>query len=374
MWDGFADAGADFLAIAMKHPEVLDAAHSIYAERLDERAQAVRRTIVEQLQSEGAYPFPEAPRSPVEQAERDLYNVVLVAARPALRGTRQQRSLSARLLKIALEERPEALDVILNEVLALPADVREELAALLRRSPLSALVRLGAELARRIDLLTGLRRLIYDLDESKRVTEVRHLHPLVREATWLFGDEWYLTRSELSLSSVIREVVDEETVLEEDLQVVQPDGRTGRVDLLLHRQYPESGYFRRLVVELKRPGLRLGQPELAQIKGYAKSLSDHPAVGPGRWQFWLIGSAIKPEIEDDLRQSYRPYGHVLQTDDYDVWVLTWGDVIDEALARYEFLREQLDYSVGQDDALDRLRERFGVLIPGPEATIPPSAR
>lgn len=373
MWDGFAEAGADFLTIEMKHPEVLDAAHAVYAERLEERARAVRRSIVEQLQSEGSYPFSEAPRSPVERAERDLYDVVLVAARPALRGTRQQRRLSARLLKIAVEERPEALDVILNEVLALPADVRDELAALLRRSPLSALVRLGAEVGRRIDLLTGLRRLLYGPDERKRVTEVRHLHPLVREAIWLFGDDWYLTRSELSLSSVIREVVDEETVLEEDLQIVRPDGRAGRVDLLLHRQYPDSGRFRRLVVELKRPTLRLGQPELAQIKGYAKALSEHPAVGPGRWEFWLVGSAIKPEIEDDLGQSYRDYGHVLQTDNYDVWVLAWGDLIDQALARYEFLREQLDYSVGQDDALDRLRERFGVLIPEPEPTIPRSA-
>ena len=52
-----------------------------------------------------------------------------------------------------------------------------------------------------------------------------------------------------------------------------------------------------------------------------------------------------------------------ETAAYDIWVVSWGELIDEALHRYEFLRKDLDDAVDQESTLERVRERYGELIP-----------
>ena len=52
-----------------------------------------------------------------------------------------------------------------------------------------------------------------------------------------------------------------------------------------------------------------------------------------------------------------------ETAAYDIWVVSWGELIDEALHRYEFLRKALDDAVDQESTLERVRERYGELIP-----------
>jgi hypothetical protein len=53
-----------------------------------------------------------------------------------------------------------------------------------------------------------------------------------------------------------------------------------------------------------------------------------------------------------------------------IWAFKWSDLIDGALRRLSFLREKLDYEVDQLDAVQRLRLRYGDLIPEPDGTIP----
>ena len=252
----------------------------------------------------------------------------------------------------------------------LPADVRDELADLLSRSPLPSIIRAANEVTRRIDLLVGLRRLLYASDESRAMREVDQLHPLVRDNVWLFGDHWHLTRSETSLTNVLRAVLPETALLEDDFaggQVLRSDGSTGRVDLLLHRDLSTSAGFRRLVVELKRPSTVLRAEHLTQVKSYAAALARHEGVSAERWEFWLVGTSTHDEIEGDMEQDDRARGHIIRSRQYDVRVAQWSDLVDERLHGLNFIREQLDYDVNQDDALSRMRERYGALLPSWDA-------
>ena len=366
MWDGFVDDAADLMTVWMKHPTVLDAVSKSYTAWLDQQFATQRGEIIEHLKELDVYPYEDKPKSKARRAERDLFDEIVVAAQPAMGGSRQTKTMSARLLHVAVMERPESLDRILDEVLNLADDVRDDLADILRRSPLPAVIRAANVVSRRIDLLTGLRKLVYDTDGAKAMREVDQLHPLVRDNEWLFGEQWHLTRSEASLTSVLRAVAPNECVLEEDLvggRVVRLDGTEGRVDLMLHRDLETSTGFRRLIVELKRPSDALNQTHLTQVKTYVQALMDSHSVGAERWEFWLVGSKTHRNLEPDMAQRERARGHVIVGENYDIYVATWQELIDKRLHELSFIRNQLDYEVSQDDAVDRLRERHGSLIP-----------
>lgn len=366
MWAGFVEDAADLMTVRMKHPAVLEAVSREYTAWLDERFAGRRGQIIEQLKELNEYPYEEEPTTPAGRAEQRLYDEVIVAMQPAIGTSNKSKALSARLLHLAMTERPESLDRILNEVVNLPADVREDLADILSRSSLPAVIRAANVVTRRIDLLTALRALVYDSDDAKKLREVDQLHPLVRENEWLFGEQWHLTRSEASLTNVLRAVAPKDCILEEDLvngKVVREDGTEGRVDLMLHRDVETTTGFRRLVVELKRPSDALNQAHLAQVKSYVQALMDKQSVGAERWEFWLVGSRTHKNLEPDLAQRERKRGHVIHGENYDVYVVTWQELIDQRLHELSFIRRQLDYDVSQDDAVERLRARHGGLIP-----------
>jgi hypothetical protein len=281
--------------------------------------------------------------------------------------------MSARLIQLALQERPESLETILAATLRLTQDERDSLADMLRDSSLGAIVGAAAEVTRRLDLVSALRHFIYSTDESGNMREVDQLHPLVRDNVWLFGEQWRMSRSEATLATVLRDCTPKTVILEDDLAAAGGtlgDNQRGRVDLLLQRSVQGGDGPCRLVIELKRPSVKLGAAEIAQVKKYAEALSKHQGAGPAKWEFWLVGSETKPEIDGDLEQQHRAFGHVSSTPNYDIWVVPWGRLLDSAVQRLDFYREQLDYDVRQDEAVERVRVRHESLLPAKSADTP----
>ena len=127
--------------------------------------------MVSRLVADGIYPYATAEiDDPIKRTERDMFDLVAVAARSALNtGNRQQRDMSARLLKLALEERPETLDLILSETFDLEGEDRDQIADMLRFSTLGRIVGAAAEVAHRLDLLSTLRHYIYGTGVSDKL-------------------------------------------------------------------------------------------------------------------------------------------------------------------------------------------------------------
>ena len=370
LWSGFETAGADLMVVGMVHPAILDAARDQISAYVTARAQELRGTIVEQLREEGAYPYPATPSDDaVREAEQQLYDVALVAARSALGRTKRERRMAARLMQIAVQTRTTEINDLLDEVLGLPPDIREMLRDLLKDTTLADLVLAGNEVSKRIELLVGLRRILYSSDTARQMLEVSQLQPLVRGNEWLFGEEWKLAQSERSLTNVLRDVVPDTLVLEEDLlatggKVVRSDGKGGRVDLMLQRLFRgPSGRRERLIVELKRPSKTLGPRELEQVRSYARALDRHQGVAPCHWTFWLVGTKFNADLLGDADQRDRPWGHMDARNSYDIFITRWSDLIEAAEHRYEFIRSQLNLEIGQEEAAGRLRQRHGDLIP-----------
>ena len=371
-WSGFEES--DLTMAEMGYPEVIDAARDKFQAYIRERAADLTASIVTTLKEEGAYPYPEEARGPIERAERDAYDLILVAARNVLGPSRQQRSMSARLLQLALQERPEDLDEILDQTLRLNTDQRSELAQMLRYSSLGRVIGAASEVGKRLELLMAMRHLLYDADSARRLREVDQLHPLVKENVWLFGEEWRLTASEAALAGILRRVIDEtrregDLLLEADMVregsvLVSPERLRGRVDLLLQRTLDETDQRRRLVVELKRPSIAVGANEVEQVRGYARALSQHAGIGPGKWVFWLVGATIDPAFEPEMRQEGREYGNIMRGS-YELWVGSWSHLIQRAERRLNFFRDQLGYTIAQDEAVRRVHERHQEILGRP---------
>jgi hypothetical protein len=115
-----------------------------------------------------------------------------------------------------------------------------------------------------------------------------------------------------------------------------------------------------LVVELKRPSINLSMGELAQISNYADAVMadsrfDSPDV---RWVFWLIGDAMDDAVERVINSSDRPSGMYLRGTNYEVWVKTWAEAIEENRQRLHFYREHLEYRAQDNEALDEMLTKY----------------
>lgn len=367
-WAGWATSGADLLMVRAEHPEIINWAIDTLRAHVLERSAAIQESIIDELKRFNAYPYQEEISDPVEVVERDMFDLVAVTARTALRsGNRRQVSMTTKLMKLALQERPEDLDTILEEVFNLSDQERRDLTDLLHHSSLGAIISAASEVTRRLDLIVVLRQMIYDPVLSDAFREIDQLHPLIRDNAWIFGETWQLTASEKSLRTVLRDVIEDDVILEDDLEgflgTAEVEDRR-RIDLLLERTFYGPEELRhRLVVELKRPSVELGVRESQQIAGYATRLSGNPGTGSSKWTFLLIGSEIKDELKPQLNQLNRKKGLLVNTEDCDVFVTTWGDQLNECENRYRFYHDQLKSSATIDDSVFRMRRRYAHLLP-----------
>ena len=273
-------------------------------------------------------------------------------------------------IKEALEKDSSSLQRILTEVIELPDEKREELVEILEETSLSNIIDTMTEIKNRLKFLNGLEELIYNKALNKNVLERKHLHKIIANETWLFGNEYTYGVDDVTLKSVLKEYLKylgredfEETVEKdsnEDLLIIP--------DVCLWKQFSQGvpGNKTNLIIELKRPTVDAGISELSQIKLYATRVSKDRRFPKEKtkWKFLLVTKDIKSDIEFELEQTDRKYGHVVATDLVDVHVLTWGHIISEARTRYEFIKEKLNINLMDNEKnLDYLKTKYSEYLP-----------
>jgi Histidine kinase-, DNA gyrase B-, and HSP90-like ATPase len=128
-WHGIEERSADLALIEAGHPvlsPLVEMARTRITEHFDARQRARQRTVIEEWQKEKVYPYDEGPVDRIQEATRDLFDVVAVAAAPAVNAAEDKKSrrLALSLLRQAVEREPSAVEEILQEVLHLPAPQR----------------------------------------------------------------------------------------------------------------------------------------------------------------------------------------------------------------------------------------------------------
>ncbi|CAN5839514.1 hypothetical protein BH23ACT8_BH23ACT8_03120 [soil metagenome] len=371
----FSEIGADVLdAGAGMHPRVqpiLDAAKSRLKTHFSERAREDAKSRVQEWKREKVYPYKGDPKGTLDEAERKVFDMVALTVSDHLASfdqsdTRTKR-LSLRLIREALERNPGSLHLILGEVLELPKTAQDDLAGLLQRTSLTSVIKAARTIADRLDFLTMLERLVFDEETKGETLERAHLHELVAEETWIFGEQYALSASDRSLTEVLRKHLDADDKELLGAPVLRGDGRAGRVDLMLSRRIPHPRPEQRehLVVELKRPKVVVGMKEVDQIKSYARAVvaDSRFATVDATWTFWLVTAEFDDEARHESEQKGRAAGILHITDTVTVWLRTCASLINDARSRLELFQKELAYASDDDSAVEYVRQRHRDAVP-----------
>ena len=369
-WAGFSDAElmgvGDLHVPEVRHQALLAVTELGLAKFLAERFAMERGRIVEAWKGQGVYPYQGEPDSQLATAERDLFDVVAVIASSAIPKTgKTQKRLSLRLLKETLKAEPSRLRPALEAVLSLSEDEVGSLERLLQRTELGSMIRSAHRVADRLDFLTGLGSLLYTNKTAKVFREVDQLHPILVREPWVFGDEWDSSLSEHGLTKVVRTAVEASGEAVLALEPVKLEsGKGGRVDMLFHRHHLESQSTRHLVVELKRPR-KLNMAHFGQVADYARTITHHPEVAnaPHKWDFWLVGTDMNGTVKDQRQGDDSRPGLVKDYGAYRIFVITWGELLDQLRRKLEWYRDKLAMSPTDTAGLAYLQRSHEEFLP-----------
>jgi hypothetical protein len=141
------------------------------------------------------------------------------------------------------------------------------------------------------------------------------------------------------------------------------------VDLMLSRSQKRhrADEYEHLVIELKAPKVKITAKELTQIKDYAQSVARDPRyhrVAGVRWNFWLVSDEYDEFVQTEIASGPDPERRLVNRGTVTIGVKTWGEILDENIARLQFVKEALEHNADDGQALAFLAERHREFLEG----------
>ncbi|HEX3105207.1 MAG TPA: ATP-binding protein [Terriglobales bacterium] len=338
-----------------------------------QRATEVTAEVVAEWKKEKIYPYSGEPASVIEKAAREVFDVVAVNVNSYLpdfdRADSKNKKFSLQLLKQALERDPGELEIILNDVLALPPDRKKDLAELLKKTTLSSVISASKIVADRLNFIRGLEEMIFEKDNKEALLERKELHRILANETWIFGEQFHMAVDDESLDQVLNKHLKLlGRARQDNSPVVDEHGKVRIVDLMLSKRIPlpKPEQRQHLIVELKRPTQRINGKVQNQIIDYAIAVSSDERFRDTQteWHFWAISNEMDESVRAQANQKNRPAGLLHDgTENVYVWAKTWGQIIQECKGRLEFFGEQLQYQADRQSALEYLHKTHEKYLP-----------
>jgi hypothetical protein len=326
------------------------------------------------LKEKGLYPYKDKADTLIEESKRQVFDIVALQVNEYLPDFESQddksKKLTLSLIKESLENDTTSLQRILTEVIELPEDKRKDLFDILEETSLSNIIDAMTEIKNRLNLLNGIEQLIYDKELNKQIKERRHLHKIIVNETWIFGDKYTYGADDVTLKNVLKAYIKDSIGREDFEEVINSEDNTELrtiPDVCLWQQFSMGSLGKEnLIIELKKPDKDAGFIEKSQIESYATKVSNDPRFPKvkTKWKFLLITKNIKSEIEPLLNQKNRKYSHVSEGENFDVYILPWGHILSEARTRHEFIRDKLNLNLQDNEqGLDYLKTKYKEYLP-----------
>lgn len=332
------------------------------------------RSVADRMRREGVYPYSQQPATPVEKAEQQVFDICAATLHEFLpgfdSGDKNSRRLAYHLLREALQSNPTNVGLIFKEVLKLTEEQQADLVTLLARTSLGAIIHTAKTVSDRLCFLNGLEQIVHDKTIRKHLKERKQLHRILVEELWVFGDEYTLGSDDVSLKTVLAEHRKIIGIDDLDEQVSKEDiaDLTDIPDLLLWRQFLRGSgdRYEHLVIELKRPSVNISFEEVEQVRRYAAKVLANKHFNKERthWTFVALSDGISKDQESEMLQKDRQPGHLVNGPHHDVWIRTWGDVIQDAKIRLTWVKDRLQFAVSDNsEGMQYLRRKFSHLLP-----------
>ena len=336
------------------------------SERQGDRAKA----FLERARGQPYYPYRSPPQTPVDRYRRQLYDGLLLTLEEQYRigsAPADQQKLIFALTRQLLQS--EDLASVLTSVLGLEGEEVSRFASLLRRTSLSSIIAVADLLVDRLRFLNELEILVYDTP-AKWVKERSQLHKIIEGHTWVFGEQYHLMGSDRRIHTILSEALSQSPIEDsENILEVDP-GLRDVPDLYLARSRWNEGakFNQHLIVELKRPSVRIGPNHVQQLQRYASKIVESPVWGQNvnshKFTFVLLSSEISDAVTQLYQMGDEPgfLSRPALSHPTELWALRWSDYLDRRREELKFLENEIEITA-DPELLEYLRERVGDYMP-----------
>jgi hypothetical protein len=286
-------------------PFIEDLVAAKIKEHIQERTKQVEIDIIDRWKADDVYPYKEAPKTIDETIEQSVFAACVIQLHQSLpefaKSPQKNQKLSLLLIREAMETNPDALKIILDEVLGLTVEQQNEFADLIQETKLSSIIKASRVISDRLKFLEGLDVLLFETESKKTWKERSQLHKLLERHVWVFGEEFNLSLSDRHLTRALERHIE---LLGRDATNLEPvlaveGGDPGIIDLMLTKTIQRGeNEFEHLIIELKRPSQEINGEVLEQVRRYALAVAKDPRFHQGRvkWKVWAVSNKLSDEV------------------------------------------------------------------------------
>lgn len=235
---------------------------------------------------------------------------------------------------------------IVGEVVDLTKEERSELVEILDKASLSNILAMQKLVIDRLQAISDLKELLFN--EERYVNEIDHVQKFIEQHYWIFGEQYHLvTAEEPSFEEALRRfryVTNGEIYDKKEIKMSSPDSRK-QMDIFAVQQLCSGRIKKVIVVELKRPSVKLGINELLQIKTYYNTISQESRFNADNieWEFYLVGNTYDRNIEQEIEnnQNHGEKALVFKVKKCKIYVKNWSEIFTELELNFNYLNEKL---------------------------------
>lgn len=293
--------------------------------------------------------------SPQNKYERPLYNDLkatvkgIYAAQPKIFENLKEDAAKTLvgMIKLLLQsDKREDVIQILDSVISLTDDERKNLVNVLKVTTLSYITATIQMLKNRNQIVNALKALVFD--KTLNAKEVPDVQEMVSKAFWLFGEEYNIVTEaepdfEQALMKYLKKLSQQVNGISKSIEnkpLIDDPDKNKEMDFFAFRQNIESKRIENIVVELKRPSVKLGVREVSQVKTYMKTIVSEPRFNAPNsiWRFILVGNEFSSSgyIEGELEnsQSWGKPDLIFKSNKrdsvkYEIYVKKWSSIFAE---------------------------------------------
>lgn len=274
----------------------------------------------------------------------------------------EQKQIFINLIWLILEEWNDnkLFDIIWN-VLKLPPEERLNFWNLISEISLSNIIKTIEIIKSRLETIELLNKLIFD--KNLETKENPDLQDVISNNYWIFWEEYHLLAWtwELKFQKVLTKFLwfVNPSV---DVEKIKHPSAKKELDLLLAQQERLTGKTKNIVIELKRPNVKLWLEEFTQVMEYFNLIYNEKQFNweNFEWKFYLVGNDIDSYIRS-LYSSNRHHGEYVihkNTDDwknYTIYCYKWSDLLENNRQRLQYLKDQLEINLDNfNDEIDKI--------------------
>lgn len=304
--------------------------------------------------------------------KKDLENVVkeIYCIQPNIfQGLKNQQSKTiVGFLNLLLDtEQRENILGILENIIDLSDEERNELSKALQKTKLTSITALVNLLENRFDVVQVLRKLVFELETF--TNERDHIQKIIENNYWLFGEQYHLVSADKNFETALNNYLNFIETGSNNKEKLTSKDKLKRPDVFISRQAeftdPNSDQYtieENIIIELKRPSVIISKSQFDQIEDYIRFIINEPKFNSElrNWKLILIGKKVDDWIKDRY-ESNKSKGKrflVESVRNYEIYAMTWDDLFKIFDLKHKHLINKLEF---KNSIIENLEEK-GIVI------------